>query len=257
LVVAASAAAEQVDKFWRNAMTLEKLTDELKNACGANLKSVILYGSAAAGDHTGKRSDYNVLVVAEELGKNELKAFSKTAKAWAKAGNPAPLLFTMERLNKSTDVFPVELLDIKECHQILCGEDVVSDLEISTANLRLQIEHELRGNLIQLSQQYLLSAGNGKEVCNLMVRSLSSFLVLFRASLRLFADSVPQKKFQALEQLNETVPVPVDVFQKVQGLKDGSLKPKAVDAEALFEEYIQTIESVTDAVDAHIQKENA
>jgi len=159
-------------------MTLEKLTEELKSACSANLKSVILYGSAAAGDHTGKRSDYNVLVVTEGLGRSELLAFSKTAKAWANAGNPAPLLFTMERLNKSTDVFPVELLDIKECHKILFGEDVVSDLDISTDNLRLQIEHELRGNLIQLRQQYLLSAGNAKEVCNLMVRSLSSFLVL-------------------------------------------------------------------------------
>lgn len=237
-------------------MKLEQLTQNLKDACGDNLKSVILYGSAAAGDHAGKRSDYNVLVVAEELGKDALKAFSKTAKSWAKAGNPAPLLFTMDRLNQSTDVFPVELLDIQECHKILYGEDVVSDLEICTDNLRLQIEHELRGNLIQLRQQYLLAAGSGKEVCNLMVRSLSSFLVLFRAGLRLFATEVPRKKFQALEKLNETVPVPVDVFQKVQRLKDGSIKAKEVDAEALFEEYIQTIECVTDAVDAHIQKEN-
>lgn len=237
-------------------MTLEKLTDELKAACGANLKSVILYGSAAAGDHAGKRSDYNVLVVADELGKNELLAFAKPARAWAKAGNPAPLLFTIERLNKATDVFPVELLDIKECHKILFGEDVVSELDISTDNLRLQIEHELRGNLIQLRQQYLLSAGSAKEVCGLMVRSLSSFLVLFRASLRLFGGDVPQKKFQALEKLNETVPVPLDVFRTVQQLKDGSLKPKAVDAEALFEEYSKTVECVTDAVDAYIQKEN-
>jgi len=237
-------------------MKLEQLTEQLKSACGTNLKSVILYGSAAAGDHTGKRSDYNVLVVTGGLGRSELLAFSKTAKAWAKAGNPAPLLFTMERLNKSTDVFPVELLDIKECHKILFGEDVVSDLDISTDNLRLQIEHELRGNLIQLRQQYLLSAGNGKEVCSLMVRSLSSFLVLFRASLRLFGGDVPQKKFQALEKLNETLPVPLEVFRSVQQLKDGSLKPKAVDAETLFEEYIKTIESVTDAVDAHIHKES-
>ncbi len=236
-------------------MKLEQLTQALQTACGENLKSVILYGSAAAGDHAGKQSDYNVLVVAGDLSKDALKVFSKPAKAWARAGNPAPLLFTMERLKKSTDVFPVELLDIKECHKILYGEDVVSDLEISTATLRLQIEHELRGNLIQLRQQYLLAAGNSKEVCGLMVRSLSSFLVLFRASLRLFATDIPQKKFQALEKLNETVPVPCDVFQNVQHLKDGSLKPKNVDADSIFEEYIKTIESVTDAVDAHIQQE--
>lgn len=235
-------------------MTLEKLTEELKTACGSNLKSVILYGSAAAGDHTGKRSDYNVLVVTEELSGSALKSFSKTAKAWSKAGNPAPLLFTMERLDKSTDVFPVELLDIRECHKILFGDDGVSELDINTGNLRLQIEHELRGNLIRLRQQYLLCTGNAKEICDLMVRSLSSFLVLFRASLRLFGDEVPQKKFQALEQLNETIPVPLDVFRKVQQLKDGSLKPKAVDIDSLFENYIKTVESVTDAVDAYMKE---
>ena len=237
-------------------MKLEQLTEALKTACGDNLTSVILYGSAAAGDHTGKRSDYNVLVVTQDLGRNALAAFSKTAKAWSKAGNPAPLLFTMERLKKSTDVFPVELLDIKECHQILFGADVVSDLDICTDNLRLQIEHELRGNLIQLRQQYLLATGNAKEVCGLMVRSLSSFLVLFRAALRLFEKEVPQKKFQALEKLAGYLSFDVSVFQTVEKLKDGSEKTKAVDAEALFEEYINTIECVTDAVDAHIQKEN-
>lgn len=236
-------------------MKLEKLTQELKNACGENLKSVILYGSAAAGDHAGKRSDYNILVVADELRTQALKAFSKTAQAWAKAGNPPPLLFTRERLIQSTDVFPIELLDIRECHQILWGEEVVESLEISTANLRLQIEHELRGNLIQLRQQYLLAGGNNKEVCQLMVRSLSSFLVLFRASLRLFCNTIPTQKLEALEQLNAIVPVPLKVFRTVQDLKRGALKPRAVDANALFEEYIKTIECVTDAVDAHIQKE--
>ncbi len=235
-------------------MKLEKLTQELKQACGENLKSVILYGSAAAGDHTGKCSDYNVLVVTGDLGRDALKAFSKTAKSWARAGNPAPLLFTMERLNKSTDVFPVELLDIKECHRVLHGEDVVSDLDISTANLRLQIEHELRGNLIQLRQQYLLASGNSKQVVNLLVQSLASFLVLFRASLRLFATDIPQKKFQALEKLNEIIPIPCEVFSTVQNLKDGTLKPKTVDAESLFEEYIKTVETVTDAVDQHVHE---
>lgn len=235
-------------------MNLEKLTLELQKACGDNLKSVILYGSAAAGDHAGKYSDYNVLVVTDDLGRDALKAFSKTARAWSRAGNPSPLLFTMDRLKKSTDVFPVELLDIKECHKILYGSNPVEDLNICTDNLRLQIEHELRGNLIQLRQQYLLAAGNNKQVIRLMVQSLSSFLVLFRASLRLFATDIPQKKFQALEKLNETIPIPCDVFSKVQKLKDGSLKPKTVDAELLFEEYMKSVETVTDAVDQYIHK---
>jgi len=236
-------------------MKPEKLTQELEKSCGAGLKSVILYGSAAAGDHSGKKSDYNVLVVVDDLDVDTLNALSKTASAWAKAGNPAPLLFTEARLAKATDVFPIELLDITECHKVLFGNDAVEGLEISTANLRLQIEHELRGALIRLRQSYLLTQNKEKAVADLMVGSLSTFLVLFRAALRLFDEQVPQKKFQALEKLAKHLSFDVSVFQTLEKLKDGSTKTKDVDVPELFSNYLKTVERVIDAVDAHIQQE--
>jgi hypothetical protein len=235
-------------------MTPEKLVEELKQACPAGLKSVILYGSAAAGDHSGKQSDYNVLVVTEDLGIGTLNAISKTASAWAKAGNPAPLLFTEERLAQATDVFPIELLDIRECHKVLHGEDLVEGLEIDTKNLRLEIEHELRGKLIRLRQSYLLTQSKSKAVADLMTQSLSTFLVLFRASLRLFEEVVPQKKFDALEKLATHLEFEVSVFKTVQSLKDGTKKTKDVAVEELFNNYLKTIECVIDAVDAYIHK---
>lgn len=233
-------------------MTPEKLVEELKQACPQGLKSIILYGSAAAGDHSGKQSDYNVLVVTADLGIDTLNAFSKAASAWAKAGNPAPLLFTEERLAQATDVFPIELLDICECHKVLFGDDVVQGLEISTKNLRLEIEHELRGKLIRLRQSYLLTQGKEKAVADLMIQSLSTFLVLFRASLRLFEEQVPQKKFQALEKLATHLEFDLSVFKTVQSLKEGSQKAKDVAVEELFNNYLKTIECVIDAVDAFI-----
>lgn len=235
-------------------MNPEKLVEELKLACPDGLKSVVLYGSAAAGDHVGTQSDYNVLVVTEDLDIGTLTAISKTAAAWAKVGNPAPLLFTAERLAKATDVFPIELLDIRECHTVLYGEDLVSGLEIDTKNLRLEIEHELRGKLIRLRQSYLLTQGKSKAVADLMTQSLSTFLVLFRAALRLFEDSVPQKKFEALGKLSTHLKFDGSVFQNVQQLKDGSKKTKDVAIEDLFSTYLKTIECVIDAVDAYIHK---
>ena len=235
-------------------MTPEKLVEELKQACPTGLKSVILYGSAAAGDHAGKQSDYNVLVVTQELGIGTLDAISKTAAAWSKAGNPAPLMFTEERLAQSTDVFPIELLDIRECHKVLYGENLVEGLEIDTKNLRLEIEHELRGKLIRLRQSYLLTQGKSKAVADLMTQSLSTFLVLFRASLRLFEDSVPQKKFDALGKLSTHLDFDASVFETVQKLKDGTKKAKDVSVEGLFKNYLKTIECVIDAVDAYIHK---
>jgi hypothetical protein len=136
------------------------------------------------------------------------------------------------------------------------GENLVQGLEIDTKNLRLEIEHELRGKLIKLRQSYLLTGGKPKAVVELMVDSLSTFLVLFRASLRLFEESVPQQKFQALEKLAGHLEFDPGVFAVVQQLKDGTKKAKDVTACELFNTYLKTIECVIDAVDAYIQKEN-
>jgi hypothetical protein len=235
-------------------MTPEKLTEELKQACPDGLKSVVLYGSGAAGDRSGKSSDYNILVVMDEWGLDTLDALSKVASKWARAGNPAPLLFTPERLAQATDVFPIEMLDIRECHTILHGSDPVEDLDIDTSNLRLQLEHELRGKLIQLRQGYLMTQGKSRAVARLMIDSVSTFLVLFRAALRLFETDVPQKKIEALKKLSGHLPVDVSVLQTVQDLKSGAKKPGDVEVRALFGNYLKTIECVVDAVDAHLHK---
>ena len=48
-------------------MTLDELVTQLRAAYGARLSSVVLYGSAAGGEHIPNRSDYNVLVLLDSL----------------------------------------------------------------------------------------------------------------------------------------------------------------------------------------------
>jgi hypothetical protein len=235
-------------------MKPDKLVEVLKEAAGDDLISVVLYGSAAVGDHAGKRSDYNVLVVTKTLDLSLLNAISKPAIEWSKAGNPAPLMFTVERLQQATDVFPIELLDIRDCHRLLFGRDVVSGLAISQRNLRLQIEGELRGALIKLRQRYLLTQGKEKAVATLMIESLSTFLVLFRAALRLYEATVPQPKLEALDKLAAHISFEQASFQVVHQLKSGEKTLKEVDLFPLFKNYLETIECVIDAVDAFIHK---
>lgn len=235
-------------------MKPEDLVDKLKKALPSELKSVILYGSAAAGDHVEKRSDYNILVVAEKLGVNELKALSKPSMTWIKAGNPAPLLFTLDRLKKSADVFPIEIMDIKQTHRVLYGEDIVAEIDISQENLRLELEHELKGKLIQLRERYLTTGGKPKLVAELMINSLSTFLVLFRGSLRLYRDEIPAKKIDVLDALSEYISFDSDIFTKIDDLRTGKIKTGDIQPDELFERYLDTVEEVVDAVDSYIHK---
>jgi len=57
-------------------MTLEELVSQLRAAYGTALRSIVLYGSAAAGEHIPKRSDYNVLVIVDSLDSGRLTAAS-------------------------------------------------------------------------------------------------------------------------------------------------------------------------------------
>jgi hypothetical protein len=231
-------------------MTPEDLTKELQNICKDNLKSVILFGSAAMGDHVGKNSDYNVLVVVDELDLQTLSSLSDISAKWAKCGNPAPMLFTWDRLRQSADVFPIELADIKENNRILFGENPLADIEIDINDLRNELEHELKGKLISLRNGFLLSKGNKKEIRQLMIESVSAFLILFRASLRLHDEKLPPKKIDAVSVLKKYVEFDVQAFNEVWSIKEGN-KTK-VDAMDLFKRYLQSIETLIDSIDSWI-----
>src|ERR1700712_534967 len=107
---------------------LDQLVERLKKAFGGDLISVVLYGSAAVGDHHSKFSDYNVLCVLRQITPTQLGASEAIFRWWREQGNPSPLLLTEHEVQTSTDCFAVEFHDIKEHNRLLHGADVVSSL---------------------------------------------------------------------------------------------------------------------------------
>ena len=114
-----------------------------------------------------------------------LRRGSAHARDWAKQGNPPPLILGADEWSRSADAFPIEFADIQAAHQVLYGTDPFAEVAVDREHLRLQCEHELKGKQIQLREGFLLSAEQPKELGTLLVRSFSTFLVLFRTVLRL------------------------------------------------------------------------
>jgi predicted nucleotidyltransferase len=227
----------------------EQFTEAIQERCGDNLRSVILFGSAAAGDYATHGSDYNLLIVLNDLSPAALRALSRPVSAWERAGNPPPLLFTPEQLTQAVDVFPVEMMDLRDAHRILAGEDPVAGLQPSMDHLRLQVERELRVALLRLRRGYLTVSERPGRLAALLVGSLSSVLAVFRAALRLYGQPVPMDKWAALDQLRTKVALNSDCLQRIRALKTGEQRLKTIDAGPLFEEYVKAIEAVVDAVD--------
>jgi hypothetical protein len=158
---------------------------EMEAAYGAELASVVLYGSAARGEYRPGVSDLNVLVLLRELSPAALRKASDAARAWVAEGNPPPLMMSADEWRGSADVWAIELADMRDAHIVVAGADPFQGVEIRLEDLRMQCERELKGKQIQLRERYLLFAGQPPELGELLTRSFSTFLVLFRTVLRL------------------------------------------------------------------------
>src|SRR5690242_12303444 len=158
-------------------MTLDELVSQLRAAYGTALRSIVLYGSAAAGEHIPKRSDYNVLVIVDALDSARLTAASAASRAWTEAGNPAPLTLTASEWRGSADIFPMEYADILERHKVLYGKAPFDGIHVDKHDLRLQLELEAMGKLLRMRQAILASGGDEKRQIELLERSLSAIMI--------------------------------------------------------------------------------
>ena len=229
---------------------LSELVEKLKQAAGANLRSVVLYGSAASGEFQPKHSDLNVLCVLGRLDAAELAKLNSATSWWARKGHPAPLVFTLEELRRSADVFAIELLDIKTSHRMLHGEDVFSGLEVPMNLHRHQVERELHTNLIRLRQAFLAAPGDTKALGRLMNESVSTFVALFRHALIVLGERPPQGKRAAVDALARLLGFEAGGFHAVLDTREG--KRGSQDVREVFASYLAAVTRVAEEVDRRL-----
>src|SRR5215468_3975486 len=173
---------------------LNHVVADLRATHGENLASVVLYGSAAAGDHIGLRSDYNLLIALHRIVPEDLRLAQAPMREWQRLGHPLPVYFTVEELSDAADVFPIEFYQMAQARVLLYGKDPLEFVKLSDANLRHQCEYELRSKLIQLRRLYIPASNSAEKLCDLMSDSLASFAALFRAVLILHGKDAPVAK---------------------------------------------------------------
>ena len=210
-------------------MTLDVLVTQLRAAFGAELRAVALYGSAAAGEHNPKTSDHNILVIVDALGPERLAAVSATISAWSEAGNAAPLLLTTQEWQSSADIFAMEYADILQRHRLLHGT-LPDGVRVDTQFLRLQLEHEAMGALLQLRRGTLAAGGDGKVMLALLERSSSSMMALFRAVVRLRGDAPSADNSELCQSVAGTTGLDAAPFVRVVRHRRGEATLKSGEA---------------------------
>jgi nucleotidyltransferase-like protein len=234
-------------------MVPEKIINDfvgrLRAAAGANLESVILFGSAVAGDFHPEFSNVNLFCVIRDGSFAALQSLAPAVKWWNGQKQPPPLFMTRDEIQRSTDVFTIELLDMQQHHRVLFGEDVLQGLSIPANLHRVQVEYELREKLALLRQHLLLAAGNDSRMWELLLRSVSSFATLFRHALIVLGSKAPVGKREAVQALAKQIGFDASGIMQVLDVRERKADRKKFDAADVFARYLSALEQVTAAVD--------
>ena len=228
---------------------LREFVEKARAAASANLQSVILYGSAAGGDYHAEFSDVNLFCVLRDSSYAKMQALSLVTKWWDKQKQPPPLFMTYAELQRSTDVFTIELIDMKQHHRVLWGEDVLQQLEIPTDLHRVQVEYELREKLILLRQHMLLAGDNEGRLREVLMRSVSSFATLFRHVLIALGENTPASKHEAVAKLAVRLGFDASPMERLLAVRERKAAIKSLASDELASRYLEAIEKVTAAVD--------
>lgn len=155
--------------------------------------SAVLYGSAARGDFVPGRSNLDLMLITDDLSPAKLAGLGGAFAGWRKSGYEPPLVILRSEWASASDVFPIEITDMRCGYEVLRGADPVAGLTVAPADLRQALEREFRGKLLRLRQGYVAAAGDTATLGMLAGRSSGTFLVLLRGLLVLLGRTVPRE----------------------------------------------------------------
>ncbi len=227
----------------------DQFTEEIRGLFDKELISIILFGSAATADYVPKKSDINFLVVLTEKGITQIEIVQKSIDRWKKRSISIPLFLTKTYIEGSLDSFPIEFLNMQSAYEVVFGEDVLKDLTISQKDLRLQCERELKGKLLLLRQEFIMTRGKRKALRQLINDSIITFISIFRALLYLKNQKIPDTRQNILTETCREFELDGALFSILISLKETEVKLSQDQLEEKCRRYIAEIQKLSVSVD--------
>ena len=194
----------------------------VKEVFSDNLVSVILYGSSVKGRFTDKVSDVNILVLIADESPNDVVTLGKKAARLMWKNRITPLILTVNEFVTSSDVFPMEYLDIRHSRKVIFGNDVTEELVITKDNLRHQVEGQLRGSITSLRGSLLHGRGKPGNAKRFLEGWFGAQNALFRGLLRLKGEEeIPADPEAVAAKLREVFEISTQPLMDIIRFRNG------------------------------------
>jgi predicted nucleotidyltransferase len=239
----------------RSEKAIGQVTQQARQLFGADLVSVVLYGSAAGDDFVPGRSDLNFAVVLERLTFAHLTALHRHLPKWHALGVATPLLLDRRWVERSRDVFPMEFHDIKAQHRVLYGEEMFATLALDRRHLRYEAEHEARGKLLRLRALYAEVGADRKRLERLMLDSVKTFVIIMRNFIRLRGGEGASGYLAVLDQFEAHFTVAFPTMRHLVAVRLGTQGCDGV--EGTFASYLDEVERLIDLLDRSLPDDDS
>jgi predicted nucleotidyltransferase len=146
---------------------LRAFVEQASAAFGGDLRSVVLYGSAAEG-RLRATSDVNVLLVLRAFQREPAERLQRLLRVAQAAIRLTPMFILETEVNAAAEAFAVKFDDILHRRHVLFGSDPFADLHISREAMIARLGQALLNLQLRLREQYMLR-GLREEQLVLMV----------------------------------------------------------------------------------------
>lgn len=220
----------------------------LTNTLGTldDVSGLVLYGSLARGEYRPRESDVNLAVSLGRGSTETLRALHEPLRAAWRAVRVEPFLVLESEVPRLADVFPVKLLDIRQHHRVLSGEDPFEHVVIEPDDLRKRIEQELRNHLLRLRRHYVSFGDNARALAPAMVRSAKTLRYELGALLHLRGEAVAWRVASVLPAAQRAFDLDADTLARLERLHAGNEDPDPVQ---LFHALLSVVEQTVTIAD--------
>lgn len=223
---------------------LKEIVSDYTSLFGDDLQSVVLYGSAARGEYVEKKSDINTLMMLSDEGIEQFHKANDLVKKWQKKKVAIPLFMTSGFIRESLDSFPIEFLNITSHYKVEYGVDPFENIELKRNDIRLQLEHEMKGKLLNLRQAFFQASGSHRDAAMLVQDSFGSFLSLFPAILYLKEEEVSSSTTENIRKIASLFDLDTSILEKLYRIKKGAEKLAKSEAVGLLKSYTTQIRAL-------------
>ena len=230
----------------------DSLCKALVNSFGDSLVSVIKYGSTVGldpGQPVSREQNLRVLIVVEQMDADLWNRASSAFDQIKGRANLFPMLMTVGNLHSSTDVFPITFLEMQRNYEVLHGKDVLQDLEIQKAHLRLRCEQELKNLHLRMQSTCLMHHATPRRLKNALTRNYESFLRAIGGAVCLTGGSVVGNEEALIETAIESFQLDRDTLAEVASAVASDGQHDAEWIRALYISMMSVVQAAADHID--------